>query len=78
MTGQIAIEEIERKRQKIDSLSQYIWNHPEAGFKEYKAQEKVADLLREEGFQVETGAGGSSHGHKGCLWKRPSCHGIFG
>ena len=24
MTGQIAIEEIERKRQKIDSLSQYI------------------------------------------------------
>lgn len=58
MTGQIAIEEIERKRQKIDSLSQYIWNHPEAGFKEYKAQEKVADLLREEGFQVETGAGG--------------------
>ena len=44
MTGQIAIEEIERKRQKIDSLSQYIWNHPEAGFKEYKAQEKVAEI----------------------------------
>ena len=40
MTGQIAIEEIERKRQKIDSLSQYIWNHPEAGFKEYKARRR--------------------------------------
>ena len=58
MTGQIAIEEIERKREKIHSLSQCIWNHPEAGFKEYKACEQVAKLLQEEGFQVETGAGG--------------------
>lgn len=57
MIGQIAIEEIERKRGKLGELSQYIWNNPEAGFKEYKACEKAADLLRSEGFQVETGAG---------------------
>ena len=58
MAGQIAAAEIEKKRSRIDELSRYIWENPEAGFKEYKAQEKVAELLEEEGFRVEKGAGG--------------------
>lgn len=58
MAGQIAVEEIEKKRRKLDELSRCIWDNPEAGFKEYKAQERVAGLLEEEGFQVEKGAGG--------------------
>ena len=61
MKVRFAIEEIERKRQKIDSLSQYIWNHPEAGFKEYKAQEKVADLLR--GGRISGGNRGRRRPH---------------
>ena len=58
MVGKIAVEAVEEKRQRLDELSKFIWNHPEAGFKEYKAQEKVVELLKEEGFQVETGVGG--------------------
>lgn len=58
MVGKIAIEEIERKREAIDELSRFIWNNPEAGFKEYKAHEKVAAFMESEGFQVERGAGG--------------------
>lgn len=58
MVGTIAVSEIERKREKLDALSQFLWEHPEAGFKEYLASEKTAELLREEGFQVEVGAGG--------------------
>ena len=34
------------------------WRNPEAGFKEVKASEKVADYLEREGFRVERGAGG--------------------
>ena len=58
MVGKIAIEEIERKREAIDGLSRFIWNNPEAGFKEYKAHEKVAALMEAEGFRVERGVGG--------------------
>ena len=47
MVGKIAVEAVEEKRQRLDELSKFIWNHPEAGFKEYKAQEKVVELLKE-------------------------------
>ena len=58
MDGEIASKEIERKRGELDEISQYIWRNPEAGFKEVKASEKVADYLEREGFRVERGAGG--------------------
>lgn len=58
MVGKIAIEEIERKRNRLDELSTFIWNNPEAGFQEFKAQKKVTELLESEGFQVEQGVGG--------------------
>ena len=50
MDGEIASKEIERKRGELDEISQYIWRNPEAGFKEVKASEKVADYLEREGF----------------------------
>ena len=53
MDGEIASKEIERKRGELDEISQYIWRNPEAGFKEVKASEKVADYLEREGLRVE-------------------------
>ena len=47
MDGEIASKEIERKRGELDEISQYIWRNPEAGFKEVKASEKVADYLED-------------------------------
>ena len=58
MLGETAVKEIEKKRSELDELSRKIWENPEVGFKEYKAQENVVALLEKEGFQVETGVGG--------------------
>lgn len=58
MIGNIAVEEIEKKRPLLDELSQKIWNKPEAGFREYEACKNVSELLRAEGFEVEVGVGG--------------------
>lgn len=58
MTAQIAQQEIEAKRPLLEALSMEIWNKPEAGFKEFSASERTAQLLREEGFAVEMGVGG--------------------
>lgn len=58
MIGDIARDQIEQKRPELDALSKKIWDNPEAGFHEYIASESVAVLLRENGFQVETGIAG--------------------
>lgn len=58
MVGKLAVAEIEKKREQLDALSCYLWENPEAGFQEFKASRKTTELLREEGFQVETGVGG--------------------
>lgn len=58
MLGETAVKEIEEKRSELDELSRKIWENPEVGFKEYKAQENVVALLEKEGFRVEKGVGG--------------------
>ncbi|MEG2916589.1 MAG: M20 family metallopeptidase [Clostridium sp.] len=58
MIGKISIDEIDKKRSRIDELSRKIWENPEVAFKEFKACENTAELLRMEGFDVELGVGG--------------------
>ncbi len=58
MQENIAFAEIDRWRQKLNELSLNIWNHPEGPYREYKACEWTAELLREAGFDVQTGIGG--------------------
>lgn len=58
MEGEVAQKEIEKKREKLEQLAQQIWDSPEIAYQEKKACQLVANLLSEEGFQVETGAGG--------------------
>jgi len=40
------------------SLSDYLHKNPELGHQEYRAVELLADYLRRQGFEVETGVGG--------------------
>jgi len=58
MSGSIALDAIERVREKLEKLSIDIWNNPEGAYKEFKAAKWSADMLREYGFKVETGAAG--------------------
>ncbi|NLY09213.1 MAG: M20 family metallopeptidase [Tissierellia bacterium] len=55
----------EKLNQHIDSLkneliemSDYIFDNPEIGLKEYKASKLLCDYLEENGFEVERGVGG--------------------
>lgn len=58
MYEEIMLAEIERWREKLEKLATDIWNNPEDGLQEYKAQEWTAALLREAGFEVTLGWGG--------------------
>ena len=58
MTGSIAYQAVDEKRQQLEELSLAIWNTPEGGYHEYNAQKWTAELLEKNGFAVELGAGG--------------------
>ena len=58
MTGSIAYQAVDEKRQQLEELSLAIWNTPEGGYHEYNAQKWTAELQEKNGFAVELGAGG--------------------
>ena len=58
MDREIFAREISSKRKRLETLAQQIWENPEEPFQETIAARLVAELLEQEGFQVERGAGG--------------------
>ncbi len=44
---------VETYRDKILDLSLYIRNNPEVGLQEFKASEKIVDMIKKEGFEVK-------------------------
>lgn len=44
---------VETYRDKILDLSLYIRNNPEIGLQEFKASEKIVDMIKKEGFEVK-------------------------
>ncbi len=42
----------------LDKVSQYLFDHPETAYREFKARDHLADLLERHGFTVEKGVGG--------------------
>ncbi len=42
----------------LDGISQYLFDHPETAYREFKARDYLADLLEAHGFTVEKGVGG--------------------
>lgn len=51
-------EVIERNREEITALCEYIFENPELGFHEYKASAALKDFLEKHGFTVEMGVAG--------------------
>lgn len=51
-------EYIDNRLEDLWKLSNYIYEHAEIGFKEYKTSKKIIDVLKQEGFEVEPKVGG--------------------
>ena len=58
MIGDIAYEAIAKARPVLDELSRNIWENPEGPYKEVKACQWTAQVLRDAGFDVEVGIAG--------------------
>ncbi|SCG81828.1 amidohydrolase [Proteiniborus sp. DW1] len=52
------LDEIDNNKESFISTSTYIWENPEIGHKEFKAMEALVELLRNNGFQIETRVAG--------------------
>ncbi|GFZ43688.1 hypothetical protein JCM24511_01408 [Saitozyma sp. JCM 24511] len=48
-----AREEILAKAPALQEVSLFMFDHPELGYKEYKAHDKITSFLEDEGFEVE-------------------------
>ncbi|MED4225579.1 M20 family metallopeptidase [Neobacillus cucumis] len=55
---QMISEIIEEKREKLIALSDKIWDFSETKYEEFQSAEHLCRILEEEGFQVESEAGG--------------------
>lgn len=58
MTGILAQKELDFKSNKLIELAKRIWDNPETAYKERNASMWTAELLRNEGFIVETAYAG--------------------
>lgn len=58
MSGKIAFDAIDNHRSDLKTLSLNIWKTPEGGYHETYACKWTAELLQENGFNVEIGVGG--------------------
>lgn len=74
----ICSEEIEKKRENIISLSDYIWDNPETAFTEFKSAEYIKKALRKEGFTVEENLADIKTAFKGTFGSGHPVIGILG
>ena len=51
-------ESIDEKRQTYIDVAEFIWEHPEPIFKEYRSSERLREMIRAEGFQIQEQAAG--------------------
>jgi len=56
--SQKAVDAVEKSRNRIKELSDFIHSHPELGYAEKKSSAAVADLLEKNGFSIQRTAGG--------------------
>jgi aminobenzoyl-glutamate utilization protein B len=55
---QTAVESCDAIRSTIDEMAMDLWDYAETALKEHRSSERLADVLREEGFDVEMGVAG--------------------
>ena len=50
-------ESVELNRELLYDLAQELWENPELGLHEHESSEKLAETLRDEGFEIDMGVG---------------------
>lgn len=55
---EVILKHLDENKDFYKDVAQYIWENPEIGFQEYKASEKLMDILEKEGFEIEKKAAG--------------------
>lgn len=58
MSAETVLESVDSQRERLVELARELWETPELGLHEHESSALLADTLREEGFEVETGVGG--------------------
>lgn len=58
MTHDAVFETVEAERERFEALAREIWADPEVALQEHESAARIQDVLREEGFEVETGVAG--------------------
>lgn len=48
----VAVDKIDSSSERLNTLSQELWNNPELCFEEHHAHEILTTFLEKEGFQV--------------------------
>ena len=46
--------ELKSQLPEIEANGDWLWNHPETGFKEYETQEYCLEVLKNHGFEART------------------------
>lgn len=69
---------IDEKEALINGASDYIWDHPETAFTEFKSAEYLCRLLREEGFTVTENVAGIATAFTGTFGSGKPVIGILG
>ncbi len=72
MTKQQLIDGTVKHHKEAIALSDYIYDHPELGNEEVKAQEALCEALEKAGFEIETGIAGLPTAFKATYWHRVS------
>ena len=64
--------------EKLNALSDQIWDYAELKFAEHKSARAMIDFLKEEGFEVETGLGEIETAYKATFGHGKPVIGILG
>lgn len=78
MQGEKAFAKIDEMRAKLEKIAKDMWEHPEGPYREFKACEWISEALKDEGFNVEIGAGGVPTAIKATWGSGHPVYGILG
>ncbi|WP_047382048.1 MULTISPECIES: M20 family metallopeptidase [unclassified Cetobacterium] len=51
-------DRVERLKDELTNLSDFIFDNPELGLEEFKSSKKIVEILKNNGFEIEMGIGG--------------------
>lgn len=72
------LSDIDINSNSFDSLSDYIWDNPELGYKEFKASSAIKQVLRDNGFKLEENLGNIPTAFSGTFGTGKPIIGILG